>query len=104
MQEFLSFIPQNNDCDFNRIDRFQKMMNQRKATLCPERAEIITESYQNSEGEPMIIRKALALDAILTKMTIYIDNDSLIIGNQASTSFAAPIFPEYSFNWVIDEA
>ena len=103
MQDFLSFIPHNNECDFERITRFQKIMNQRKATLCCERAEIITEAYQKSEGEAMIIRKAKALDAILTKMTIYIDDDSLIIGNQASTNFAAPIFPEYSFNWVIEE-
>ena len=103
MPEFLSFIPHNNECDFDRIAHFQKMMNQREATLCPERAEIITEAYQKSEDEPMIIRKAKALDAILTKMTIYIDDDSLIIGNQASNNFAAPIFPEYSFNWVIDE-
>ena len=27
----------------------------------------------------------------------------LIVGNQASANFAAPVFPEFSFNWVIDE-
>jgi pyruvate-formate lyase len=40
---------------------------------------------------------------ILEKMSIYIEPDMLIVGNQASANFAAPVFPEYSFNWVIEE-
>ena len=103
MESFLSFKPQNDDCDFERIDRLQHRMEHRTPTICPERAEIITKSYQETEGEPIVIRRAKALDAILSQMTIYIDPDSLIVGNQASKNFAAPIFPEYSFNWVIDE-
>lgn len=101
--EMLNFKPTNNDCDFKRIHRFQKYMNERSATICPQRAEIITESFKQSEGEPIVIRRAKALDAILSQMDIYIEKDSLIIGNQASSNFAAPVFPEYSFDWVIDE-
>lgn len=103
MIEFLSFKPLNNDIDLERIERFQKMMNHREATVCAERAEILTKSYQATEGEPIVIRKAKALKAILNQMSIYIDDDSLIIGNHASTNFSAPIFPEYSFNWLIEE-
>ncbi|MEA5027009.1 MAG: formate C-acetyltransferase/glycerol dehydratase family glycyl radical enzyme [Erysipelotrichaceae bacterium] len=103
MTEFLSFKPQNQDVDWERITRFQQRMNQRQATICAERAELITQAYQTYADQPPIIKKALALDLILTKMTIYIDDDSLIIGNHASVNFAAPIFPEYSFNWVIEE-
>ena len=53
MIEFLSFKPSNNDIDLTRIERFQKMMNHRQATICPERAEILTKSYQATEGEPI---------------------------------------------------
>lgn len=101
--EMLSYIPQNEDCDFDRIIRFQKYMNERKATLCPQRGEIITRSFQQSEGEPIVIRRAKALHDILSQMDIYIEKDSLIIGNHASANFAAPIFPEYSFDWVMKE-
>lgn len=103
MVEFLSFQPQNQDCDFERIERLQDRMNRRTATICPERACIITESYKRTEGEPIVIRRAKAFDDILSNMTIYIEDDTLIIGNQASRNFAAPIFPEYSFQWVIEE-
>ncbi len=103
MMEFLSFKPQNKDIDFERIERFQNKMNHRQATVCAERAELLTKSYQATENEPIILRKAKALKSILESMTIYLDEDSLIIGNHASSNFAAPIFPEYSFNWLIEE-
>jgi len=103
IDELLSFVPQNDDCDFERIQRFQQRMNARKPSICPERAEIITASYQKTEGEPIVIRRAKAFAEILANMTIYIEENSLITGNQARCNFAAPVFPEYSFDWVIDE-
>lgn len=103
MSKLLSFIPENEDCDFDRIAKVQSKMYHRKATICPQRAEIMTDSFKQSEGDSMVIRRAKAFADILKKMTIYIEEDMLIAGNQASTNFAAPIFPEYSFNWVIEE-
>lgn len=99
----LSFVPKNSDCDFDRIERLQERMNQRTPTICCERAEIVTEVYQKTEGEPIVIRRAKAFAEILRRMTIYIEEDSLIVGNQASANFAAPIFPEYSIDWIIEE-
>jgi formate C-acetyltransferase len=64
---------------------------------------MITEAYKQSEGEPFVLRKAKALDAILSNMSIYIEDGQLIVGNQASSQRAAPIFPEYSIDWIIDE-
>jgi len=103
MEELLSFKPANNDCDFKRISGLQTRMSSRTPSICPERAEIITDSYKNTEGEPIVIRRAKSFAEILDKMTIYIEPDSLIIGNQAGANFAAPVFPEYSYDWVIDE-
>ncbi len=36
-------------------------------------------------------------------MSIFIEDEQLIVGNQAGQVRAAPIFPEYSFDWVIEE-
>lgn len=62
-----------------------------------------TEFFKTSEGQPYILRKAKAFAYTLRNMDIYIENDSLIFGNQASRNFAAPIFPEYSIDWVMNE-
>lgn len=103
MTELLRFKPTNNDCDFERIEKLQAKMNARTPTICPERAEIITRSFQKTEGEPIVIRRAKAFADILDEMTVYIEPDMLIVGNQASANFAAPVFPEYSYEWVIEE-
>ena len=101
--KLLSFVPQNQDCDFVRIERLQDKMYHRKATLCAERAEIYTEVFQKTEGEAMVLRKAKAFHETLSRMSIYIEPDSLIVGNQACRNFAAPIFPEYSIDWIVEE-
>jgi len=103
MSTLLSFKPKKNDCDFDRIGHFQARMNARVPTICPERADILTDSFKDSEGEPIVIRRAKAFADVLDKMTVYIEPDSLIVGNQASLNFAAPVFPEYSYDWVINE-
>lgn len=72
-------------------------------SICPERALLITESYKETESSPMILRRAMALDKILTEMSIFIEDEQLIVGNQASIVRAAPIFPEYSIDWIIKE-
>lgn len=103
MDKFLEFIPENNDIDFERIHRLQQRMEKRTASICSERAVLITESFRKTEGEDYVLRKAKAYKHILENMTIYIEKDSLIFGNQASQNFAAPIFPEFSIKWVIKE-
>ena len=103
MNDLLRFQPTNDHCDFHRIARLQSRMNARIPTICPERAEIITACFKETENEPIVIRRAKAFAKILDKMTVYIEPDSLIVGNQASANFAAPVFPEYSFEWVINE-
>lgn len=36
-------------------------------------------------------------------MSIYIEDETLIVGNQASSNKDAPIFPEYTMKFVMDE-
>ncbi len=101
--KFLEFVPQTNDIDLERIEKFHKKMQNRKASICSERALLYTESFKETESEPYTIRKAKAFAHTLRNMTIYIDEESLIFGNQASRNFAAPIFPEFSIDWVVKE-
>jgi pyruvate formate-lyase/glycerol dehydratase family glycyl radical enzyme len=88
------------------LDRVRRERERLLGTLpeiCPERAVLITASFQETEGQPMILRRAKALEKILAEMTIEIEPEQLIVGNQASRTRAAPVFPEYSFEWVIEE-
>jgi len=71
--------------------------------ICSERARLLTESMKETEGQPMIIRRARGLEKILNDMPIFIRPDELIVGNQASEPRAAPVFPEFAIQFIIDE-
>jgi len=68
--------------------------------ICPERARLLTEAYRESEGQPEVIRRAKAIANILDNMTIYIEDDELIVGNYASLPGALPTFPEWDYSWL----
>lgn len=65
-----------------------------------ERARLLTESYKQTENQPMNIRRAKALAHILDNMTIYIRPDEMIIGNYATDSDSVPFYPELSWKWI----
>lgn len=61
------------------------------------RSRLITESYKMTEGEPIVIRRAKALEHILLNMPVYIDDRQLIVGNYAESSSHLVHFIEQ--NW-----
>jgi len=73
-------------------------------SICHERAAIVTRRYKESGlSLPPILLRARALADVLDGMTICIEDDELIVGLQASRPKAAPLFPEYSWDWIVDE-
>lgn len=78
-----------------RTRRIRDLIVSTKPSICHERALLITQAYMESEDEPTVVKRAMALDRILTNMSIYINDGELIVGNQSSKPKAAPIFPEF---------
>jgi len=72
-------------------------------TLCTERARFYTEAYRVNRDKPVILRRALALEETLRRMSVRIEPDELIVGNHSTKVRAAPIFPEYAVDWLLDE-
>lgn len=87
----------------SRMNHFREELLNTPSLVCAERAVLTTESYRLHADKPVTLKRAYMLQNILEKMTIYIEPDTLLAGNQASANRAAPIFPEYAMNWVISE-
>jgi len=68
--------------------------------LCIERARLITEGYKNSEGEPMVLRRAKAMAHFLDNRTLYILPHERIVGNVASEPCSMITFPEKWSSWL----
>lgn len=106
MQQLLQQIENHTIALPGPTPRFERMKERFLAVtpeICVERAKLITQSYRETEAEPMIIRRAKALEKILAEMTIFIQEDELIVGNQATKPRSSPIFPEFSCKWLEDE-
>lgn len=86
-----------------RMHNFREELLNAKSMVSVERARLTTESYKEHADKPMVLRRALCLENILKNMTIFIEDNSIIAGNQAESNRSAPIFPEYAMDWVINE-
>jgi pyruvate formate-lyase/glycerol dehydratase family glycyl radical enzyme len=71
--------------------------------LCYERAGLVTESYRNTEGKPLILRRAKALAHVLKNMTLLIRDGELIVGQQTGRIKGVPVFPETGAVWVEEQ-
>lgn len=71
--------------------------------LCIERARLVTQSYRETEHEHILIRRTKAFDSIMRNMSVYILDDELIVGHQASRQRSAPLYPEFAVEWISDE-
>ena len=65
-----------------------------------ERARLLTESYKQTEGEPIALRRAKALAYVLEHMTLYIRPGELIVGCYASGPDSCSHYPELQYKWV----
>ncbi|OYP40674.1 pyruvate formate-lyase, partial [Lachnotalea glycerini] len=86
-----------------RIQRLRNRLFDQEPRICSQRCVIFTNSMKKSEGKPIALRRSQAFYDVLDKMTVYVNEDELIVGNQARWPKASPIFPEYSTEWLENE-
>ncbi|WP_338833575.1 Choline trimethylamine-lyase [Moorella humiferrea] len=83
--------------DFKGRDRVYKILNTFKGTrpkIDIERAKYFTESFKQTEGEPLILRWAKALKHIAENITVYIDDHQLLVGRAGRPGRYGILYPE----------
>lgn len=83
-----------------RIDRLKEALFAKMPEIESARAQLITESYKRTEGQPMVIRRALAFKHILENIPIIIREDELIVGSTTLAPRGCQTYPEFSFEWL----
>ncbi|WP_075280785.1 glycyl radical protein [Thermophilibacter provencensis] len=86
-----------------RMRAFREEMLDERPYIDAERAVLATQAYREHQNQPNVMKRALMLEKILDNMTIYIEDKTLIVGNQATKNRNAPIFPEYTMEFVLNE-
>ena len=83
-----------------RIDRLIANLFAKMPEIEPARAKLITESYKETENEPMIIRRAKAFAHILENIPIIIREDELVVGSTTLAPRGCQTYPEFSYEWL----
>jgi pyruvate formate-lyase/glycerol dehydratase family glycyl radical enzyme len=68
----------------SRVAKLRQAACSGKYPICTEKHRLITESFKLTERQPEILRNASALAHVLDNITIFIEDDELIVGNAAS--------------------
>jgi len=83
--------------NFHGRERVYKILNSfkgQKPIIDIERAKYFTESFKETEGQPLVLRWAKALKHIAENMTVYIDDHQLLVGRAGKTGRYGIIYPE----------
>ena len=87
----------------DRMNKYREDVLDKKPYIDAERAVLATRAYQEHKEKPNVLKRAYMLKEILENMTLYIEDETMIVGNQASSNKDAPIFPEYTLEFVLNE-
>ncbi|MDN5331900.1 MAG: hypothetical protein PWP45_1125 [Tepidanaerobacteraceae bacterium] len=86
-----------------RIEKLKKHLFEKPREIYLERALLYKEAYEKTEGEPVIIRRAKALENILSKMEIAIYDGELIVGGRSPKPRMGVVSPEMDVEWFYEE-
>ena len=89
--------------DILKSPRIQKLVDalyEHMPVIESARAKLITESYKETEGEPIITRRAKAFAHILHNIPIIIRDNELIVGSSTIAPRGCQTFPEFSYEWL----
>lgn len=85
-----------------RIKKLREKILNTDPIICHERAVTWTETYIKTEALPPVLRAAIALKETLENMSIHINDEELIAGNQGRGLRSAPLHPQIN-TWFADE-
>lgn len=86
-----------------RMKEFREEVLDEKPYIDAQRAILATLAYKENLNQPRVMVRAKMLEKVLNHMSIYIEDKSLLAGNQATKNRNAPIFPEYTMEFVMNE-
>ena len=88
---------------FPRINSMLEKTKNAVSRADTERAVILTNAYEKYKGDPQIIKVAKAFRDILSQVTVRIDEEELIVGEIAAPAWHAPLYPDFSIQWLVQE-
>lgn len=84
----------------DRIPKLVEHLYAKMPQIESARAVLLTESYRETEGQPIIMRRARAFAHILDNIPIIIRDGELVVGSTTIAPRGCQTYPEFSFEWL----
>jgi formate C-acetyltransferase len=88
--------------DRARVDRLKEQLRSTPYEVDFERVRIMEEVYDDTAGDPQILRRAKFFATLLERKKLYID-DNLFVGAMGGSVNAMYTYPEWNVDWMKDE-
>lgn len=79
----------------------RRMVTECRAELLPERALLVTQAYKEYANQPAVLKRAYALRSILENMTLFIDEEELLVGHNSPKPCSPIACPELGAKWIL---
>ena len=86
-----------------RVRRLLEGFHAAQPEVFAERAVLVTQAYEETEGQPIALRRAAALERVLEGTSVLIRDGELIVGCKTPAVLGSPLYPEIACDWVEDE-
>ena len=87
-----------------RVERIRDRYRNTTPRFSSERPRIITEFYKTHETEQSQLKRAKCMLEVCSKMTVWVGDDDLIVGNMTPDFHGATLNPEFGgVRWLVDE-
>lgn len=86
-----------------KVEFLKKRLRDTIPSISVERARLVTEFYRIPSIESPITRKAYLLEYLLKNMTIFINPESIFVGDHGERYRSVPVYPEWGSNWILED-
>ena len=86
-----------------RIEALRAQYFKNRPELCIERDILYTQSFRETKGESMEIRRAKAFRKVLENIPVVIQENELVVGSPSKKPRGTASYPELQVDWVEEE-
>ncbi|MBU1696628.1 MAG: glycyl radical protein, partial [Proteobacteria bacterium] len=83
-----------------RLERLKNQITNARPEVYAQRALLVTQAFQEAEGERLEIQQARAMEKIFRESFVLIKDDELIVGCKTPTALGSPLYPEFNSDWI----
>lgn len=86
-----------------KVEFLKEKLRNTDPSISLDRARLVTEYYKIPSIESPIMRKAGLLKYLLENMKIFIDSETIFVGDHGERYRSVPVYPEWGSDWILDD-